>query len=82
MQTSVALSTAKAEYISAGLGCAQILWMQDTLKEYGVNFKKTQLGWDNATAIAIPMNVIVKYHFIKEHVQDGNIDNQNVPPET
>ena len=27
-QNSVALSTVEAEYIAAGLGCAQVLWMK------------------------------------------------------
>ena len=31
-QNSVALSTTEAEYIAAGLCCAQILWMKQTLR--------------------------------------------------
>jgi hypothetical protein len=34
-QNSVALSTAKAEYIAAGHCCAQLLWMRQTLRDYG-----------------------------------------------
>jgi hypothetical protein len=36
----VALSTAEAEYISAGSCCAQLLWMKQTLLDYGVKSMK------------------------------------------
>jgi hypothetical protein len=36
-QNSVALSTAKAEYIAAGHCCAQLLWMTQTLRDYVTN---------------------------------------------
>jgi hypothetical protein len=36
-QKSVALSTAEAEYIAAGHCCAQLLWMRQTLRDYGYN---------------------------------------------
>ena len=35
-QNSVALSTAEAEYISAGSWCAQLLWMKATLNDFGI----------------------------------------------
>jgi hypothetical protein len=34
-QNSVALSTAEAEYVVAGHCCAQLLWMRQTLRDYG-----------------------------------------------
>jgi hypothetical protein len=34
-QNSVALSTAEAEYIAAGHCCTQLLWMRQTLRDYG-----------------------------------------------
>ncbi|KAK9671871.1 hypothetical protein RND81_12G060300 [Saponaria officinalis] len=36
-QNSVALSTAEAEYIAAGLVCTQLLWLKQQLCDYGVN---------------------------------------------
>ena len=39
-QNSVALSTAEAEYVAAGSCCAQLLWMRETLRDFGYNFKK------------------------------------------
>jgi hypothetical protein len=34
-QNSVALSTTEAKYVAVGNCCAQLLWMQQTLKDYG-----------------------------------------------
>jgi hypothetical protein len=40
-QNSVALSTAEAEYISVGCCCAQLLWMKQTLLDFGVKFDES-----------------------------------------
>ena len=34
-QNCVSLSTAEAEYVAAASACTQLLWMRQTLKEYG-----------------------------------------------
>jgi hypothetical protein len=34
-QNSAALSTAKVEYVATGSYCAQLIWMRQTLKDYG-----------------------------------------------
>jgi hypothetical protein len=39
-QTSVVLSTAEAEYVAAGQCCAQLLWMRQTLRDFGYNMSK------------------------------------------
>jgi hypothetical protein len=39
-QNSMALSTAKAEYISTGSYCAQLLWMKQTLLDYGEKYNE------------------------------------------
>jgi hypothetical protein len=39
-QNSVVLSTAEAEYIVVGACCAQILYMKQTLLDYGVVLEK------------------------------------------
>jgi len=36
-QNSTSLSSAEAEYIAAASCCAQLLWMRQTLKDYGVS---------------------------------------------
>jgi hypothetical protein len=58
-QNSVALSTAEAEYIAAGHCCAQLLWMRQTLRDYGYKLSKVPLLCDNESAIPwrrIPLN--------------------------
>ena len=37
-QNSIALSTTEAEYVAAGYCCAQMLWMRQTLSDYGLTF--------------------------------------------
>ena len=46
-QNSVALSTAEAEYIAAGACCAQILYMKQTLLDFGVKLDRILLLCDN-----------------------------------
>jgi hypothetical protein len=50
-QNSVALSTVEAEYIAAGHCCAQLLWMRQTLRDYGYKLSKVPLLCDNESAI-------------------------------
>ena len=54
-QNSVPLSTAEAEYISAGSCCAQVLWMKQTLLDFGVKFDEIVLLCDNESAVKIEL---------------------------
>jgi hypothetical protein len=55
-QNFVALSTTKAEYVTAGSYCAQLLWMRQTLKDYGYTMNQVPLLWDNESVIKIAYN--------------------------
>ncbi|GJU24245.1 hypothetical protein Tco_1162866 [Tanacetum coccineum] len=77
------MSTAKAEYVSLSACCAQVLWMQTQLMDYGFYFNKIPIYCDSKLAIAISCNSVqhsrtkcidVRYHFIKEHVEKGTIE--------
>nr|GEV37344.1 uncharacterized mitochondrial protein AtMg00810-like [Tanacetum cinerariifolium] len=79
-QDCMALSTAKAEYVSLSACCAQVLWMLTHLMDYGFYFNKISIYCDSKSAIAISFNpvqhsrtkhIAVRYHFIKEHVEMG-----------
>ena len=70
-QNSVALSTAEVEYISAGSCCAQLLWMKQTLLDFGVNFDEILLLCDNESAVKIATNPV--QHFLRDHVNKGDI---------
>ena len=52
-QNSVALSTTEAEYIAVGTCCAQILYMKQTLLDYGVVLEKVPLLCDNESAVKL-----------------------------
>ena len=82
-QNSVSLSTAEAEYIAAASCCAQLLWMRQTLKDYGLVYDKVPLLCDNESAIKIAHNPVqhtktkhieIRHHFIREHVSRGDVD--------
>jgi hypothetical protein len=49
----VCLSTTEAEYVVAASCCAQLLWMWQTLEDYGVHCDKVPLLYDNESAIKI-----------------------------
>nr|GEZ61410.1 hypothetical protein [Tanacetum cinerariifolium] len=46
-QTVVATSLTEAEYIAVASGCAQVLWIQNQLLDYGYNFMHTVINIDN-----------------------------------
>ncbi|GJZ16208.1 hypothetical protein Tco_0551885 [Tanacetum coccineum] len=82
-QDCTALSTAEAEYVSLSVCCAQVLWMRTQLTDYGFHFNKIPIYCDSKSAIAISCNpvqhsrtkhIVVRYHFIKEHVEMGTIE--------
>ena len=89
-QNCVSLSTAEAEYIAAGSCCAQLLWMKQTLKDYGVNMKNVPLYCDNESAIKIAHNPVqhsktkhiqIRHHFLRDHVLKGDISIEHVKTE-
>jgi hypothetical protein len=80
---SVALSTVEAEYIAAGHCCAQLLWMRQTLRDYGYKLSKVPLQCDNESAIRMADNPVehsrtkhidIWYHFLRDHQQKGDIE--------
>jgi hypothetical protein len=76
-QTSVALSTAEAEYVAAGQCCAQTLW------DFGYNLSKVPHLCDNESAICMADNPVehsrtkhidIQHHFLRDHQQKGDIE--------
>nr|GEZ43733.1 retrovirus-related Pol polyprotein from transposon TNT 1-94 [Tanacetum cinerariifolium] len=81
-QKSTAISSTEAKYIALSGCCAQILWMQSQLMDYGLAFNKIPLYYNNKSAIALCYNNVQDsrskhidtiYHFIKEQVENGVI---------
>ncbi|KAJ9544838.1 LOW QUALITY PROTEIN: hypothetical protein OSB04_024545 [Centaurea solstitialis] len=84
---SVSTSTAEAEYVAAGI-C--FLWLRNQLQDYDIQLSKIPIYCDNTSAIAIANNPIlhsktkhieVRYHFIRDHVMNGDIELHFVPTE-
>jgi hypothetical protein len=57
-QNFVALSTAKAKYIATGHCCVQLLWMRQTLRDYGYKLSKVPLLCDNESVIRMADNPV------------------------
>ena len=53
-QSCVSLSSTEAEYVAARSCCAQLLWMRQTLKDYGVICDKVPLLCDNKVQSGSP----------------------------
>ncbi|GJT55673.1 retrovirus-related pol polyprotein from transposon TNT 1-94 [Tanacetum coccineum] len=77
------MSTVEVEYVSLFACCAQVLWMQTQLTDYGFYFEKIPMYCDLKIAIAISCNLIqhsctkhidVRYHFIKEQIERGIVE--------
>ncbi|GJY02129.1 retrovirus-related pol polyprotein from transposon TNT 1-94 [Tanacetum coccineum] len=73
----------EAEYIALSGCCAQVLWMRSQLTDYGLGFNKIPMYCDNKSAIALCCNNVqhsrskhidIRFHFIKEHVENGVIE--------
>ena len=83
-QSSVALSTAEAEYVSAAEATAQAVWLRFVLSDFGEEqVEATPILCDNTSAIAITKNPVHhhrtrhisrRFHFIRDALQNGEID--------
>nr|GEU57963.1 retrovirus-related Pol polyprotein from transposon TNT 1-94 [Tanacetum cinerariifolium] len=81
-QDCTTLSTVEAKYVSLSACCAQLIWMRTQLTNYGFHYNKILIYCDSKSAIAISCDpvqhsktkhIVVRYHFIKEHVEKGTI---------
>jgi len=75
-QNFVYLSTVEAKYVADGSYCAQLLWMKQTLHDYGCHFTKIELLCDNESAIKLANNpmshsrtkhIDIHHHFLRDH---------------
>ena len=89
-QNSVALSTTKAEYITVGACCAQILYMKQTLLDYGIVLEKVPLLCDNESTVKLANNTVqhsrtkhidICHHFLRDRVAKNNISLEGVRTE-
>nr|GFA62438.1 putative ribonuclease H-like domain-containing protein [Tanacetum cinerariifolium] len=66
-QTVVANSTTKAEYVDAVSCCGQVLWIQNQMLDYGLNFMKTKIYIDNESIICVVKSLV--YHSKTKHIE-------------
>jgi hypothetical protein len=66
---------AEAEYVVAGSCCAQLLWMRQTLKDYGYTLNHVPLLCDNESATKNAYNpckhsrtkhIDIRHHFLRD----------------
>ena len=84
LQTTVALSTVEAEYMSLAAACQALLHVRQLLKSPGIKFSGPfKMFEDNQGCIALANNALtttnrtkhidVKYHFIRQCVQRNQV---------
>ncbi|GJX22855.1 putative ribonuclease H-like domain-containing protein [Tanacetum coccineum] len=74
-QTIMATSTTEAEYVAATNCCGQVLWIQNQMLDYGLNFMNIKIYIDNESTICIVKNpvyhsktkhIAIRHHFIRD----------------
>ncbi|GJX84186.1 hypothetical protein Tco_0334960 [Tanacetum coccineum] len=87
-QQSIAMSSAKAEYVAVAGCCANILSMKSQLTDYDIVYEKVPIFCENTSAIAISNNPVlhsrtkhieIRYHFIRDHILKGDIELHFIP---
>eukprot|EP00253_Pinus_taeda_P022752 PITA_22752 len=82
-QSSIALSTAEAEYVAAASCCTQLLWMMQTLQDFQITCTPPiPILCDNTSAISISKipvmhsktkHIPINYHFLREQVLEQKV---------
>jgi hypothetical protein len=88
-QNRVAQSTCEAELYAAAAAAQEMLWLRGLMQELGLEVTpQSRLYGDNQAALTVAeqgvrsertKHVEVKYHFITEHIEAGNIKMQWIP---
>ncbi|KAK4398434.1 Retrovirus-related Pol polyprotein from transposon TNT 1-94 [Sesamum angolense] len=82
-QTTVAQSSAEAEYIAAAATSNQAIWLRRILEDIGDKQEEPTIYCDNKSAIAITKNPVqhsrtkhidIKYHSLREATTRGEIE--------
>ncbi|GAV60613.1 hypothetical protein CFOL_v3_04143 [Cephalotus follicularis] len=81
-QNSIALSNIEAEYVVAGICCAQVLWLRQQLHDFGICIDNVCIKCDNTSAINLSKNHVqhsktkhieIRHHFLRDHVEKCDI---------
>jgi hypothetical protein len=81
---------AEVEYVAGVACCAQLLWMKQTLSDYGCEFSKIPLLYDNQSVIKLANNPVqhsrtkhidIRHHSLRDHEAKGDIALRHVSTE-
>ena len=87
LQSTVALSTTKAEYMAITEAVKEAIWLHGLLKDLGVGQKQLELYFDSQSAIHLAKNQVfhartkhidVRYHFVREILEEEEIVLQKI----
>ncbi|GJU97516.1 retrovirus-related pol polyprotein from transposon TNT 1-94 [Tanacetum coccineum] len=87
LQSVVAMSTTESEYVAAAQASKEAVWLKMLLEELGHKQEKITLFCDNQSALYLARNpafhsktkhIRVQYHFVREKVEEGNVDMQKI----
>lgn len=88
-QSSVALSSTEAEYVSLSHAVCEAIWLRNLILELGIKLDQpVVLHEDNQSCICIAQeprdhkrmkHVDIRYNFIREKLQDGTFKIQYIP---
>nr|GEU40006.1 retrovirus-related Pol polyprotein from transposon TNT 1-94 [Tanacetum cinerariifolium] len=87
-QSSMAVSSAEAEYVAVGGCCAQVLRIKSQMADYDVLYDKMSIFCNNTSVIAISNNPVLHsrtkhiniwYHFIRDYILKGDIELHFIP---
>jgi hypothetical protein len=81
-QFSITQSSIEAKYVAATSCSSQILCIVQTMRDYGVTYKSVLIMCDSPSALCLAQNPVfhgrakhikVRYHFLRDHVEKGDI---------
>jgi hypothetical protein len=81
---------AEVEYVVGVACCAQLLWMKQMLSDYGCEFSKIPLLYDNQSVIKLANNPVqhsrtkhidIRHHSLRDHEAKGDIALRHVSTE-
>ncbi|PKU74388.1 Retrovirus-related Pol polyprotein from transposon TNT 1-94 [Dendrobium catenatum] len=88
-QVTVAKSSTEAEYRALSAATSDVLWLRRLVLELGIDQPKpTTIHCDNISALALAKNPVfhartkhieIDFHFIRQHVDTGNISLAHIP---
>ena len=88
LQSTVALSTTEAEYMALTEAVKEAIWLQGLLGELGIQQRHIKVHCDSQSAIMLAKNQVyhartkhidVRYHFIREIIDEGGVVIQKIP---